>query len=147
MSLAPYIVAFSFLLAGTAPFARAEEERLPGPIAARVLRVVDGDTVLVRARIWLGQDVETSVRLAGVDTPEKHGDCAAEREAAERAQAFTAARLGEDWVSLRDVINDKYGRRVVARIVVADGSDLSTLLLERGLAHPYGGKRKQSWCP
>ena len=31
-------------------------EIVPGPIPARIVRVIDGDTIVVRARIWLGQD-------------------------------------------------------------------------------------------
>lgn len=126
----------------------ADEERLVGPVPARVLKVVDGDTVLVRARIWLGQDVETNVRLAGVDTPEKNSRCERERELARKAGDFVRAKLGEDeaWVSLMDVIHDKYGKRVVARIVTSAGEDVGALLLGAGLAHSYGGRTKRPWC-
>lgn len=128
--------------------ALADEERLPGPIPARVIRVVDGDTVLVRARIWLGQDVETSVRLSGIDTPEKRGKCDAERQAAQQAETFTASRAAADsLVSLHDVIADKYGKRVVARIVTGDGQDLGAALVAARLARPYDGGRKDGWCP
>ncbi|MCA1909178.1 MAG: thermonuclease family protein [Magnetospirillum sp.] len=126
----------------------ADEEKLPGPIPARVIRVVDGDTVLVRARIWLGQDVETSVRLSGIDTPEKRGKCDAERQAAQQAETFTASRAAPDSVvSLHDVIADKYGKRVVARIVTGDGQDLGAALVAARLARPYDGGRKDGWCP
>lgn len=143
------LVFIASLLSGLAGHtATAEEERLPGPIPARVLRVVDGDTVVVRARIWLGQDVETSVRVAGIDTPEKRGKCDSERQAADRAQAFTAQRLEvESWVALHDVIADKYGKRVVARIVTPAGEDIGAALIAQGLARPYGGRTKQPWCP
>lgn len=125
----------------------AEDDRLPGPIPARVLRVVDGDTVMVRARIWLGQDVETSVRLAGIDTPEKRGKCDAERTAADQAEAFVVGKLSTDeWVTLRDVIADKYGKRVVARMITAKGEDMAALLITNKLAREYGGRTKQSWC-
>jgi micrococcal nuclease len=33
-------------------------EVLPGPIPAVVTEVVDGDTIGVRARIWLGQQIQ-----------------------------------------------------------------------------------------
>lgn len=125
----------------------AEEEKLPGPIPARVVRVVDGDTVLVRARIWLGQDVETSVRISGIDTPEKRGKCEAERQAALQAEAFTAARAAPDsLVSLHDVIADKYGKRVVARVVTAQGEDLGRALVTARLARSYDGGHKDGWC-
>jgi len=41
------------------PFAVAGiPETVAGPISARVLRVIDGDTIVVHARIWLGQDID-----------------------------------------------------------------------------------------
>lgn len=126
----------------------ADDAPLPGPIPAKVLRVVDGDTVQVRARIWLSQDVETSVRIAGIDTPEKRGKCDTERHAAERAEAFTAGKLAvDDWVTLHDVIADKYGKRVVARVTSVRGEDMGAQLVSHGLARPYGGRAKQPWCP
>ncbi|MBT4718911.1 MAG: thermonuclease family protein, partial [Rhodospirillaceae bacterium] len=63
-------------------------ETLAGPVPARLLRVIDGDTIAVSARIWLGQAVETLVRVDGVDTPELKGKCAAERKLARRARGF-----------------------------------------------------------
>ncbi|MBR9972312.1 thermonuclease family protein [Magnetospirillum sulfuroxidans] len=110
------------------------------------MRVIDGDTVLVRARIWLGQEVETRVRLLGIDTPEKRGKCDSERQAAEKAESFTVAKLTDDAITLHDVIADKFGKRVVARIVTAHGEDLGDLLLSNGLARAYGGRTKQPWC-
>lgn len=143
-----FIVAVLAFAALSAPLtARAGDDRLPGPIPARVLRVVDGDTVMVRARIWLGQDVETSVRLAGIDTPEKRGKCDAERAAAAQAETFVAGKLASDeWITLRDVIADKYGKRVVARMITAKGEDLAALLIANKLAREYGGQTKQGWC-
>lgn len=69
---------------------RAGQEQgvMPGPIQAEVVRVIDGDTLLVRARIWPGQTVETKVRLDGVNTPEKRGKCVQEKELAAEATAF-----------------------------------------------------------
>ena len=47
--------------------AAAVRQDIPGPILARVIEVIDGDTILVEARIWLDQVVTTRVRLAGVE--------------------------------------------------------------------------------
>ena len=57
-----------------APAAGAEDI-LTGPVPAVVEDVIDGDTLRVRARIWLGQDLAIYVRLAGVDAPEVRGSC------------------------------------------------------------------------
>lgn len=121
-------------------------DRLEGPIPAQVVRVVDGDTILVRAHIWLGQEVETSVRLAGTDTPEMKARCGAERDKAEAARAFLASRLDGTVVQLRDVLTDKYGGRVRALVIDASGADVSLELIKLGLARRYDGGQRQSWC-
>ena len=91
--------------------------------------------------------METNVRLLGVDTAETHAHCDYEYAMAARATDYVNKVLsnGED-ISLMDVTYDKYGRRVVARLITATGQDLSVLLLKNGLAHTYDGGHKQSWC-
>ncbi len=69
-------------------------ETLPGPIRARVTGVIDGDTLAVQARIWLGQDVDIHVRLTGIDAPELKSKCAAERDAAVKAREALATLVG-----------------------------------------------------
>lgn len=134
-----------FLAVLAAPL--AARERLPGPIPASVAAVIDGDTLRVKARVWLGQEVDTLVRLLGVDAPELDGRCADERQRAEAARAFLRRRAQGGRVSLVDVRTDKYGGRVLARVLDADGTDLGAALVAAGLARPYGGARRTPWCP
>lgn len=125
----------------------AAAERLQGPVEAEVLRVVDGDTVEVRARIWLGQTVTTLVRVNGIDTPERRARCSAEKDAAERAAALVAGLLPVGgMVRLHDVETGKYAGRVVAGVEMADGRDLARVLLDHKLARPYDGKTRAGWC-
>jgi endonuclease YncB( thermonuclease family) len=49
-------------------------------------------------------------------------------------------------VRLRDVRYGKYARRVVARVETPAGEDLGRALLDAGLARPYDGGRRASWC-
>ncbi len=119
---------------------------IPGPVPALVVDVIDGDTVLVRARIWLGQEVVTRVRLDGVDTPELRGKCPAARRLAREARAFVQARVGGRQVILRDIQYGKYAGRVVARIQTPDGDDLADALIAAGLGHVYGGGARAPWC-
>ncbi len=87
-------------------------ESVPGPVQARVLRVIDGDTIVVRARIWLGQDIDTQVRLDGVDTPEIKGKCEHERRLAVRARDLILTRSVAGVVVLSEIHYGKYaGRR------------------------------------
>lgn len=119
---------------------------LPGPIPAEVVEVIDGDTLSVRAIIWLGQSVETNIRLAGVDAPELRAHCPQEKAMAESARDAARRLVGVGMVQLTDVQPDKYGGRVRARVRITGGDDLSEALLKTGLVRPYHGERRQSWC-
>ena len=126
-------------------------ERLAGPVPAQVIAVIDGDTLEVRARIWLGQELSTRVRLAGIDAPELKGKCARERSLAAQARAYLRARLapregGPAQVWLRNIRYGKYAGRVLARVETAGGEDLSRGLLAAGLARPYAGRARAAWC-
>lgn len=117
-----------------------------GPVTARVLRVIDGDTIAVRARIWVGQSVETRVRIAGVDTPELRGRCAREIEMATAARDLVAVILGDEVAILRDVRFDKFGGRVLARVENTAGEDIAMRLIAAGLGRPYDGGKRAPWC-
>ncbi len=119
---------------------------VPGPVPARVLAVIDGDTITVRARIWLGQDVETRVRLAGVDAPELRGACPRERALAKAARERVVSAVEGATISLIDIRYDKFGGRVLASVRTAAGDDLAALLIADGLARIYEGGKRRSWC-
>lgn len=121
-------------------------ELLPGPVPARVIQVIDGDTIVVKARIWLGQDVETRVRLAGVDAPELAGRCERERALARDARAFVEDMVDSGEVVLSQIQYGKFAGRVVARVETLSGEDLSAALLAAGLARPYEGGARTPWC-
>jgi endonuclease YncB( thermonuclease family) len=124
-------------------------------LPAQVVSVLDGDTLVVRVHIWLGQDINTRVRLAGIDAPELKGKCDRERDLARRARAYVLARLdpmkagaasGVGAVRLREIRYGKYAGRVLARVETLDGTDLGQGLVAAGLARPYDGRRRASWC-
>ncbi len=114
-----------------------------------VVRVVDGDTVKVDASADLPAELAfLSVRLRGVDTPEKGGraKCEAEKRAGLAATAFTeAAVAGAGSVLVRDPAWGKWGGRVIADLIL-DGRSLSASLLQTGHGRAYGGGRRGSWC-
>jgi micrococcal nuclease len=87
------------------------------------------------------------VRIRGIDTPELHSTCAAEKAMAEAArQRLTTIAVGA--VNLSNVMDDKYGGRVDADVANAAGVDLKGAMLATGLAHPYDGKgARADWCP
>lgn len=140
-----FLLSLALAVPAAAVAAPPEWSVLAGPIPAIVERVIDGDTLRVRARIWLGQELLTDVRLRGVDAPELHGRCAAERERAREAKAWLDTRIAGRPVWLSNISGDKYGGRVVARLASQDGEDIGAALLALGLAQPYGGRRAK-WC-
>lgn len=98
-------------------------------LKAKVTRVVDGDTVVVK----IGQRTER-VRLLGIDTPEV-GACYSS-EATTLAKKLTLNRL----VTLRGDRSqgrrDRYGR-LLAYVQVPGGKDVGRELLRAGRAHVY----------
>lgn len=119
---------------------------IAGPVPATVLSVIDGDTLEVRARIWLGQDVVTRVRLDGIDTPERRGKCDEERALAAQAKAFVETAIGSNQITLSQIQYGKYAGRVVADVVLRDGTHLGNALVRAGLARAYAGRKRSSWC-
>ena len=119
--------------------------REPGPaLEAKVVRVVDGDTLKVRLlgrmpRCFRAQ----SVRLRHCDAPELHDKRPEIAAKAQQAKAFVATRVAPGMhLTLRDVGREKYGRLLAD--VDVHGENLCRALLDAGLAVPYeGGKR--SW--
>ncbi len=113
---------------------------------ARVLRVIDGDTFEARVRIWPGMDVTTRVRLRGIDAPELHARCAAERKGALAARDALARLLAQGGVGVTDVGQDKYGGRVDASVSTGTTPNVSQAMLAGGFARAYHGGRRRSWC-
>jgi micrococcal nuclease len=115
-------------------------------VPAELIRVIDGDTIEVRALIWLDQFVTTRVRLRDIDAPERSARCPAEARIAEESAAALARMLVSGRLFLAEVGRDKYGGRVLARVITASGGDAGEALRMAGLARTYAGKRRDGWC-
>jgi micrococcal nuclease len=114
-----------------------------------ITRVIDGDTVEI-AVDFLPDPLppKLSIRVIGVDTPEKapRAKCEAEAKKAVEATRFTQRAVAEaKEVDIHIKSWDKYGGRVLG-MVVLDGNGLSEMLIDAGLARPYKGEAKSSWC-
>ena len=114
-----------------------------------ITRVVDGDTVAFRAD-WLPEPLkkELSVRVFGVDTPEKgfRAKCPQEAQRGEAATAFTKQAVSS--ATRRQMILldwDKYGGRVLGDVLL-NGQSLRQMLIQNGFAREYYGEAKTSWC-
>jgi micrococcal nuclease len=121
-------------------------ETLPGPYAGAVERVVDGDTIAVRVTVWLGQELAVLVRVRGIDAPELRGDCDGEKARAIEATAALERLIGGQPVILSKIEGDKYFGRVLSDVATAGGTDVAAALIAAGLARPYDGGARLSWC-
>ena len=117
----------------------------------KIVKVTDGDTVQFEAQFmhqYLGLKPVLSLRILGVDTPEKapRNKCDQENVKAQAASAFTkevVAKAKTIQIEIKD--HDKYGGRVLGDVFL-DGDRLSELLIKNGHARAYFGEKKESWC-
>jgi endonuclease YncB( thermonuclease family) len=117
----------------------------PGMIAARVLKVVDGDTFDARIEVQPGFRVTTRVRLRGIDAPELHAACEKERIGAEAAGRALRAILVEGGVTISDFGEDKYGR-LLGTVSTRATPNVSEALIAKGVVRRYDGGRRRGWC-
>jgi len=116
---------------------------------AKILRVNDGDTVVIAAPFLPAPfKPELAVRIFGVDTPEKghRAQCPSEDQRGQAASAFTknaVATTQKHQVTLYGW--DKFGGRVLGDMIL-NGVSLRAELIKNGYAREYFGEAKQSWC-
>ncbi len=112
---------------------KVSAEVLPGPVPARVLRVIDGDSLKVEARLWPGLRMTVTLRLAGIDAPERG------QPEGESARDFLVDLLAasDGTITLHALRQGKYAGRIVGQARLLDGRDLGCLLLAAGHARPY----------
>ena len=113
------------------------------------IKVVDGDTIKFEAN-WVPKPLkqEISIRVMGIDTPEKkpRNKCEQEDALAQKASAFTKEKVSHAQSIQVELLDwDKYGGRMLGNVII-DGKLLSEELIANGLARPYFGEAKSSWC-
>lgn len=112
---------------------------IKGPVYAKVLRIINGDTIAVEARPWPDVIIRTSVQLSDIDAPETLGfRCDKERELGIRARDTLRIMAGPV-VQLYDVRFGKYGGGMVAHVKRGD-FEIAEALISRGLAIPVDKK-------
>lgn len=116
---------------------------------AKLTRLIDGDTVAFAAPFLPAPlKPELSIRVYGVDTPEKghRAKCPQEAQRGDAASAFTKNAIKNS--TKHQVVLygwDKYGGRVLGDILL-DGQSLRSMLIANGFAREYYGEAKTSWC-
>jgi len=110
---------------------------------AELVRVIDGDTVVLKVDCGFRLTFEDSFRLYGIDTPELHGVSAEVREKALAAKAEVERLCGLGKLRIETYKPDKYGRWL-ATIFVRAGSaeiNINEKLVADGFAEEYMVKK------
>ena len=141
----------TILLISALPFVAIAQDKQRSSVtySANITRVIDGDTVAFEAK-WLPDPLkkELSIRVYGVDTPEKgfRAKCPQEDKLGHDATDFTTSVVRNSVDRRITIIDwDKYGGRVLGDVIL-DGQSLRMLLISKGYAREYYGEAKQSWC-
>ena len=127
----------------------AQKQKAGVTYDAVITRVIDGDTVAFQAS-FLPDPLkkELSIRVYGVDTPEKgfRAKCPQEAQRGQLATAFTKQAISQ--AQQRQIVLmdwDKYGGRVLGDVLL-NGQSLRMMLIQQGFAREYYGEAKLSWC-
>ena len=152
MTQRPFIYSLFILAILSVYPVHSNSATLPIKYPAKLLDVTDGDTIKVRATIWIKTFMDTNVRIYGIDTPELSGKCDNERYLAQQAKKFVEETLGSATeIYLDGITNDKYGGRVVSTVLYKNPKgktrNIAKDLIKQGLAVPYdGGTKTHNWC-
>jgi len=111
-----------------------------------VIKVYDGDTITVATSFeWEPETAyRFSVRILGIDTPEKRTKDENEKYVAEKAKDFVSEKILRKFVVLRNVSTDKYGR-LLADVYPSDSNiSIGEELIKNKLAVKYDGGTKKT---
>ena len=130
---APTLLLLALALPATAP---GQAPPKPDPAAARVVRVVDGDTIVV-----LLDGKQTTVRLLGVDTPETVAPGRPVEGFGKQATAFLRSQVEGRSVHLRYEPAarrlDRYGRTLAYVYTIPEGKLVNLAIVAGGYGHAY----------
>lgn len=106
---------------------------------AKVLRVIDGDTIDVNIDLGFRAWRVERLRFLGIDTPELTAKDVTIRETAVKAKNFVQWKVDQKDIVIRTHKSDSFGRWL-AEIYYMDGDkqiNLCEQLIAEGLAVPY----------
>jgi endonuclease YncB( thermonuclease family) len=144
-SLSRFRISFYLALFAALPCFAGKDKTYGDVVVAEIIDVYDGDTFKANIKGWpsiIGDTI--SIRIAGVDTPEKRGGDAYTKDRAEKARKYSENRLRTaKVVTLKNMRRGKYFR-IVADVYV-DRWSLAKELIRVGLGKEYHGGRRPTW--
>ena len=132
-------------------FGGNQTQPYPDSYHAKVIEIIDGDTLIVEIQSWPQHYIKTRIRLKNIDTPEIRGKCDFEKQKAQQAKAFLEKLIPAGTIILLDEVElGTYAGRFIANAYKNDKDnkhDIGQMLLEAKLARPYHIKiGRQKWC-
>ena len=115
---------------------------------AKVLRVIDGDTLDCEIDLGFFVKIEKRVRLSGIDTAEKNSRIISEREKSAKAKARVKYSIENKTVIVVTELDrdDKYGRVLgtvyETELDYQNKTSLNDKLISEDLAYIYSGGKK-----
>jgi len=110
---------------------------------ARIVKVYDGDTCTILFK-WKKQNIKTSCRIVGIDTPELRTKNKKEKELGYKAKEFLENLILEKVLKVKFGKDGKFGRPLV-EIFLHNGQSISDIMISNGHAKPYFGGTKEKW--
>ncbi len=113
-----------------------------------IVRVNDGDNIVMDIEVWSKLTKRVSVRIDGIDTPESdwRAKCEEEKEAGIRAWSYLLSlTYNAKVITLTDIDEGKFVGRILG-LVLIDGQNVAGLLIDAGHAVAYNGQSKPDWC-
>lgn len=116
---------------------------------AKVLGVIDGDTLDLLVDLGFNVHHQIRVRLNGLNTPESRTSDIREKELGLKAKSFT-----QDWTTRHPIVHvstskdkkEKFGR--ILALVYSDENKTACLnddLIDSGYARKYNGEARGGW--
>ena len=146
ITLIAFIIASNIIICPISILAK-KYETIKGPIAVKLIRVIDGDTAIFQL-YFFNNSIESSVRFKGFDTPELKGKCKKEIIYANKAKYKLTKLLNTaQKITLTNLTKQPYDTRIIADAFV-DGKSVKKIMLNDSniLAKKYKRGFKINWC-
>ena len=104
---------------------------------SNLIRVIDGDTVVLDIDLGFDIRVRRIIRMSGIDAPESRGSSDLEKQAAQIATEKLIEMLGDKEITIcsHKQIVDRYSRYVAS--IYVDGINVNNAMIIKGLAKEY----------
>jgi micrococcal nuclease len=112
----------------------------------KLLKVVDGDTIKVEIDLGFDLCVTTTIRLAGIDTPESRTKDLKEKQLGLDAKKWLENTLtNAPFIRIKTEkdADEKYGRLLGTLYLSNDVNSINESMVENGYAWKYSGGTKQ----